>query len=92
MNCRHCSEPLTLPLIDLGSAPPSNAYLSKAALTRAFEALRGRYSREGITFTTIHLGAVDTGMGSGSSSWFRLTSEQAVYRILAAVDRIAEPV
>lgn len=62
---------------------------SKAALTRAFEALRGRYSREGITFTTIHLGAVDTGMGSGSSSWFRLTSEQAVYRILAAVDRRA---
>ncbi|MEA1051627.1 class I SAM-dependent methyltransferase [Lamprobacter modestohalophilus] len=28
MNCRHCNAPLELPLIDLGSAPPSNAYLS----------------------------------------------------------------
>jgi 2-polyprenyl-3-methyl-5-hydroxy-6-metoxy-1,4-benzoquinol methylase len=27
MKCRHCAAPLDLPLIDLGSAPPSNAYL-----------------------------------------------------------------
>lgn len=27
MKCRHCAAPLALPLIDLGSAPPSNAYL-----------------------------------------------------------------
>jgi len=33
MNCRHCFAPLKLTLIDLGSAPPSNAYLTKAALT-----------------------------------------------------------
>lgn len=33
MNCRHCHAPLTLPLIDLGSAPPSNAYLTKSTLT-----------------------------------------------------------
>ena len=26
--CRHCRAPLTLTLADLGSAPPSNAYLS----------------------------------------------------------------
>lgn len=26
MKCRHCAAPLALPLIDLGSAPPSNAY------------------------------------------------------------------
>ncbi len=32
MTCRHCGAPVTLPLIDLGSAPPSNAYLSPEAL------------------------------------------------------------
>jgi len=32
MNCRHCRAPLRLPLIDLGTAPPSNAYLVEAAL------------------------------------------------------------
>jgi len=32
VKCRHCGEPLHLPFLDLGSAPPSNAYLSEAAL------------------------------------------------------------
>jgi hypothetical protein len=32
MNCRHCKTKLTLPLIDLGSAPPSNAYLTEQTL------------------------------------------------------------
>ncbi len=32
MNCRHCNVTLTLPLIDLGFAPPSNAYLSEKQL------------------------------------------------------------
>ncbi|MDH4393012.1 MAG: class I SAM-dependent methyltransferase [Aquabacterium sp.] len=32
MKCRHCSAPLALPFVDLGSAPPSNAYLDTAAL------------------------------------------------------------
>ena len=32
MKCRHCGHPLHLPFLDLGSAPPSNAYLSEAAL------------------------------------------------------------
>lgn len=32
MNCRHCATPLTKPLIDLGSSPPSNAYLTEASL------------------------------------------------------------
>jgi SAM-dependent methyltransferase len=32
MKCRHCSAALSLPFLDLGSAPPSNAYLSEAAL------------------------------------------------------------
>lgn len=27
MNCRHCRTPLSLSMIDLGSAPPSNSYL-----------------------------------------------------------------
>lgn len=32
MRCRHCAAELRLPFLDLGSAPPSNAYLSAAAL------------------------------------------------------------
>lgn len=27
MNCRHCGAPLRMPFLDLGAAPPSNAYL-----------------------------------------------------------------
>lgn len=33
MNCRHCGTSLELRCLDLGSAPPSNAYLSTAALS-----------------------------------------------------------
>lgn len=32
MKCRHCNTELTLSLIDLGAAPPSNAYLTKQTL------------------------------------------------------------
>lgn len=32
MKCRHCGSGLTLPLVDLGSAPPSNAYLTDQSL------------------------------------------------------------
>jgi len=32
MKCRHCGAELRLPFLDLGSAPPSNAYLTEAAL------------------------------------------------------------
>ena len=32
MKCRHCGSQLELPLVDLGSAPPSNAYLTEQAL------------------------------------------------------------
>ena len=32
MKCRHCNTELRLPLIDLGSAPPSNAYLTEQTL------------------------------------------------------------
>lgn len=32
MKCRHCHTELTLPLVDLGSAPPSNAYLTRQTL------------------------------------------------------------
>lgn len=32
MRCRHCHVELTLPLIDLGAAPPSNAYLTSNTL------------------------------------------------------------
>jgi len=34
MKCRHCNSDITLSLIDLGSAPPSNAYLTKVTLRR----------------------------------------------------------
>ncbi|MHA6963341.1 class I SAM-dependent methyltransferase [Zobellella denitrificans] len=33
MKCRHCQQELTLPFLDLGSAPPSNAYLASDGLT-----------------------------------------------------------
>ncbi len=33
MKCRHCAQPLQLELVDLGSAPPSNAYLTAVALS-----------------------------------------------------------
>ena len=32
MKCRHCESELALPLVDLGSAPPSNAYLTDRTL------------------------------------------------------------
>lgn len=32
MNCRHCGKPLQHTFLDLGFAPPSNAYLSEAEL------------------------------------------------------------
>lgn len=32
MKCRHCKSPLSLQFVDLGSAPPSNAYLTAAKL------------------------------------------------------------
>lgn len=34
MKCRHCAMPLRLTLVDLGAAPPSNAYLSEESLSR----------------------------------------------------------
>ncbi len=32
--CRHCGNPLGLPCLDLGAAPPSNAFLTEEALHR----------------------------------------------------------
>ena len=34
MNCRHCHQPLKHTFVDLGFAPPSNAYLTEADLSR----------------------------------------------------------
>jgi SAM-dependent methyltransferase len=34
MNCRHCNTPLKQTFLDLGFAPPSNAYLSQADLCK----------------------------------------------------------
>jgi len=33
MKCRHCGSKLKLPLLDLGSSPPSNAYLTSSTLS-----------------------------------------------------------
>jgi SAM-dependent methyltransferase len=33
MKCRHCLAPLDLPFVDLGTAPPSNAYLTPSQLS-----------------------------------------------------------
>ena len=33
MKCRHCGHAVTLPFIDLGTAPPSNAYLTQTELS-----------------------------------------------------------
>ncbi len=35
MNCRHCATPLNNTVLDLGFAPPSNAYLAEAELYRS---------------------------------------------------------
>jgi SAM-dependent methyltransferase len=35
LKCRHCAAELSLPFLDLGTAPPSNAYLTCAELRRA---------------------------------------------------------
>ncbi|MGX9378124.1 methyltransferase domain-containing protein [Pseudomonas sp. JQ36] len=35
MNCRGCAAPLSLPLIDLGTSPPSNAYVHADQLEQA---------------------------------------------------------
>ena len=34
MKCRHCNAEVSLPLLDLGSAPPSNAYLTRLTMRR----------------------------------------------------------
>ncbi len=34
MKCRHCHTPVHLTLIDLGAAPPSNAYLTNITMRR----------------------------------------------------------
>jgi C-methyltransferase C-terminal domain/Putative zinc binding domain/Methyltransferase domain len=35
MNCRHCATPLIHTFVDLGFAPPSNAYLTEADLSKS---------------------------------------------------------
>lgn len=34
MNCRHCDQPLKIVFLDLGFAPPSNAYLNASGLNK----------------------------------------------------------
>lgn len=65
---------------------------SKAALSRSFESFRGQYASRGVFFTTIHLCATETGLGSGVKSPFKIHEDEAVRRILAAAARHAESV
>jgi len=69
--------------------PRSAAYgASKAALTSAFESMRGLYWRHGVRFVTIHPGFVDTPMTRGQKGMFLVwTPERAVRRILRGLDR-----
>ena len=60
---------------------------SKSALSKSFESLRGRYTDQGVTFTTIHLGAVDTGMGANSSSPFKISPSKAAANIIKTISR-----
>ena len=57
MKCRHCRAALALTLLDLGSAPPSNAYLSAARLTRLDYLLDRSKSGRGINRHTNILAA-----------------------------------
>lgn len=59
---------------------------SKAALTRSFESLRSRFGGTGIAFTTVHLGAVRSGMGRDARGLFTLSEQRAIARVLAAID------
>ena len=60
---------------------------SKSALSRSFESLRGRYADKGLVFTTIHLGAIDTGMGANSSSPFKISPSKAANIIIRTISR-----
>ena len=40
LSCRHCNAPLNIQWIDLGAAPPSNAYLSNHCQTERYYPLR----------------------------------------------------
>ena len=34
MKCRHCMSTLSTPFVDLGFAPPANAYVDREGLSR----------------------------------------------------------
>ncbi|MBN8526497.1 MAG: methyltransferase domain-containing protein, partial [Planctomycetes bacterium] len=80
MKCRHCSAEVSLPLIDLGAAPPSNAYLRPEQLqagevhlplrvlvcTRCWLAQTADHARADALFTPDY-----AYFSSYSSSWVR---------------------
>lgn len=60
---------------------------SKAALSSTFGSLRKRYRKEGITFTTVHLGPVETPMWKRGWFPFILSDRAVARRIMKAMDR-----
>ena len=60
---------------------------SKAALTSTFLSLRKRYRREGVAFTTVHLGPVDTAMWNGNRFPLLLSPVCVARRLLQAMER-----
>jgi NAD(P)-dependent dehydrogenase (short-subunit alcohol dehydrogenase family) len=69
--------------------PGAAAYCAgKGALALAMESLRVRYQPQGIGFTTVYLGFMESAMTAGQKlPWLSCTPDQAAHRIARAVDR-----
>src|SRR5262245_27827576 len=80
MNCRHCGSALRLQFVDLGTAPPSNAFLTRDMLDRpeARYPLRVKFCTDGWRLQTDDLAypaalfdADYVYFSSYSASWLR---------------------
>ena len=63
MKCRHCKTELELEFLDLGNAPPSNAYLNKEDLRKP----EVTYPLRVLTCTNCWLVQTDQGQASNTS-------------------------
>ena len=70
MNCRGCAAPLSLPLIDLGTSPPSNAYVHAERLVRHASRVA---ERRHLPWSLVH---VDNGTVRDEQSRLRLQNAQ----------------
>ncbi len=68
------------------ASPRSAGYAAgKAALSRAFDSFRVRYRREGVHFTAIHLGPVETRMWTRKEVPWILSVDEAVDCVMRAL-------